>query len=241
MPVLFYSHLVVELLSNMCYTSFMRDIKFTNGEFYHIYNRGNNKRPIFQGFWDLQRFFQSMAEFNVRGPIGSIYANSFKKDLLSSSATKPQRLVDLICYCLNHNHYHFLIKQLVNDGVREFMHKLGAGYTRYFNERYKLSGSLFQGRYKAIHVDSNDYLLHLSVYINLNNKIHKLGSPATKLSRSSWDEYVEPAKNNDFCKKDIILSQFQSISDYKEFADEALKTIRGRKDMEKSLELLLSS
>ncbi|MBI2669620.1 MAG: transposase [Candidatus Yanofskybacteria bacterium] len=219
----------------------MRDIKFINGEFYHIFNRGNNKRLIFTSQFDLCRFLQSMDEFNVRGPIGSIYAQSFKKDSLNSSTTKSQRLVDFVCYCLNPNHYHLLIKQLVNDGIREFMHKLGAGYTRYFNERYKLSGSLFQGRFKAIHIDSNDYLLHLSVYINLNNKVHKLSSSATKLSSSSWNEYIRPFKSNDFCKKDIILSQFQSISSYKEFACDALKTIRDRKDMEKSLELLLSS
>jgi len=218
----------------------MRDIKFTNGEFYHIYNRGNNKRPIFQHFFDLQRFFQSMDEFNVQGPIGSIYVNSFKKDLLSSSTTKSERLVDFVCYCLNHNHYHFLIKQLADGGITEFMHKLGSGYTRYFNEKYKLNGGLFQGRFKAIHVDSNDYLLHLSAYINLNNKVHKLSSSTTKLSKSSWDEYVRPAGSNNFCEKDIISSQFKNASGYRKFAEDSLRTIKDKKDLEKSLNLLLS-
>lgn len=218
----------------------MRDTKFINGEFYHIYNRGNNKRPIFQEFRDLQRFFQSMSEFNVAGPIGSIYAQSFKNESLSSSTTKSQRLVDFVCYCLNHNHYHFLVKQLVDYGISEFMHKLGTGYTRYFNERYKLSGGLFQGRFKAIHVDSNDYLLHLSAYVNLNNKVHKLSGSTTKLSRSSWDEYARPAKSNKFCKKDVILSQFKKTIDYKEFAEDSLRSIKDRKDMEASLKFLLS-
>lgn len=222
----------------------MRNTKFINGEFYHIYNRGNNKRAIFLGPRDLFRFFQSMAEFNVKGPIGSIYANSFKKDSLSSSTTKSKKtakLVDFVCYCLNHNHYHFMVKQLVDGGVTELMHKLGAGYTRYFNEKHKLNGGLFQGRYKAIHVDSNEYLLHLSVYINLNNKIHKLSSSTTKLSKSSWDEYVRPAGSNNFCEKGAVLSQFKNVDEYKKFAHEALETIKDKKDMEKSLELLLSS
>ena len=222
----------------------MRDTKFVNGEFYHIYNRGNNKRPIFLDPRDLFRFFHSMSEFNVKGPIGSIYANSFKKESLSSSATKSaksQRLIDFVCFCLNHNHYHFLVKQKVNGGITEFMHKLGAGYTRYFNEKHKLSGGLFQGRFKAIHVDSNDYLLHLSVYINLNNKMHRLSSSTTKLSKSSWNEYVRPGDSNNFCEKDIILSQFKNVGGYRKFAEDSLGTIKDKKDMEKSLELLLSS
>lgn len=219
----------------------MRETKFANGEFYHIYNRGNNKRPIFQDLWDLKRFFQSMVEFNVVGPIGSIYENSFRKKELGSSTTKLQKLLDFVCYCLNHNHYHFMVKQLKDGGISEFMHKLGCGYTRYFNEKHKLNGSLFQGRYKAIHVNSNEYLLHLSSYINLNNKIHRLSSSTTKLSKSSWDEYVRPANSNKFCEKSFILSQFKNISNYKEFAEDALKIIRERKDMEKSVLLLLGS
>jgi hypothetical protein len=79
------------------------------------------------------------------------------------------------------------------------------------------------------------------VYINLNNKIHKLSSSVTKLSKSSWDEYIRPAKSNNFCEKSIVLSQFKSISSYKGFAEDALGIIKEKKDMEKSLEFLLSS
>lgn len=228
----------------------MRNIKFTNGEFYHIYNRGNNKRPIFLKPFDLQRFLQSMVEFNIEGPIGSIYANSFKKDpQLSGSATKlgakstttPRRIVDFVCYCLNFNHFHFLIRQARKDGIKNFMHKLGTGYTRYFNEKNKLSGGLFQGKFKAIHVDSNDYLLHISAYINLNDKISQLSGRATKLRKSSWNEYADNGLVvNPLCKKDIILSQFKNKLDYENFAREALVNIRETKDMDKSLELLLS-
>ncbi len=228
----------------------MRNIKFTNGEFYHIYNRGNNKRPIFINPFYLKRFLQSMIEFNVEGPIGSIYANSFKKDpQLSGSATKlagrsmakSGRIVDLVCYCLNFNHFHFLIRQVKKDGITKFMHKLGTGYTQYFNEKNKSSGGLFQGKFKAIHIDSNDYLLHLSAYINLNNKTHQLSGSATKLHKSSWDEYVgnEPAADQ-LCRKEIILSQFKNRLEYENFASETLANIRERKDMDKSLELLLS-
>ncbi|MEK7154047.1 MAG: transposase, partial [Patescibacteria group bacterium] len=150
----------------------MRSITFETDEFYHVFNRGNNKRPIFLDEFDLLRFLQSMREFNTVEPIGSIYENFFRKKELGDSIFKQQKLVDLVCYCLNPNHFHLTVKQLVDDGVRRFMHRVGTGFTKYFNQKYKTSGALFQGRYKALHVDSNEYLLHLSAYVNLNNRVH---------------------------------------------------------------------
>ena len=220
----------------------MKKPQFATGEFYHLYNRGNNKRPIFIKPFNLLRFLQSMAEFNVRGPIGSIYAKSFEKDdLLSGSTTKSAKLVDFVCYCLNPNHFHVLVKQLLDGGIVELMHKIGTGYTRYFNEKHKFSGALFQGRYRAIHVDTNDYLLYLSAYINLNPEAHQLSGSTTKLCMSSWDEYVcDKSGKNELCNTKIILSQFNTREDYKKFAEGALAVIKEKKEMEKSLKLLLS-
>ncbi len=205
----------------------MRKIEFANGEYYHIFNRGNNKRPIFIDDKDFSRFFQSMNEFNSIEPIGSIFENSFRKPLLGSSASK---LVDFACYCLNPNHFHFILKQIVDNGIQKFMHRIGTGYTKYFNKKYDFSGSLFQGKYKAIHIDSNEYLLHLSAYINLNDRVHQLGSSASK---SSLGEYL--AGSGGFCEKSIILSQFKSMVEYKKFAEDSLRVIRERKEMEKLL------
>ena len=153
----------------------MRNIIFATNEFYHVFNRGNNKRPIFLDRFDLQRFLRGMSEFNSAKPIGSIYENSFRekeKKLVS----EQDKLVDFVCYCLNPNHYHFVLKQLTDNGISQFMHKVSTGFTNYFNLKYKLSGSLFQGRFRALHVNSNEYLLHLSAYVNLNDKVHQLGS-----------------------------------------------------------------
>lgn len=203
----------------------MREIQFINGEYYHIFNRGNNKRTIFADDQDFSRFFQSMIEFNSLEPIGSIFENSFKKDSLGRSASK---LVDFACYGLNSNHYHFLLKQLLDDGIKKFMHRIGTGYPKYFNNKYDCSGSLFQGKYKAIHIKSNEYILHLSAYVNLNDRVHQLGRLASK---SSWDEYV--LRREGICEKDIILGQFKNNEEYKNFAEESIKISRERKDLEK--------
>ncbi|MBU6431290.1 transposase [Patescibacteria group bacterium] len=222
----------------------MRKTNFVSDEYYHIYNRGVDKREIFSDRYDADRFFQSMKEFNVVDPIGSIYENSFaddKKHKLGSSTPKS-KLVEFICYCLNSNHYHFLLKQVAEDGIKKFMHKLGTGYTNYFNGKEKRNGSLFQGRFKSIHIDSNEYLLHLSAYVNLNDRVHGLDKLGSSTPKSSWEEYVS-MKNftTEFCSPDIILDQFDSRIEYEKFALEALENIRERKNINDELsdELLL--
>jgi len=224
----------------------MRKIKFINGEYYHIYNRGVDKRIIFECQEDLDRFFESMVEFNTIESIGSIYSNNQRMRMRGSASHSPEKekLVEFICYCLNPNHYHFLLRQLVDNGIQKFMHKIGTGYTMHFNKKYKRSGSLFQGRYKATHVDSNEYLLHLSAYINLNYKVHcleRIRGSASNSFKSSWVEYIEgdyyeKEKNKKgFCEKDIILDQFGGVEDYKGFAEDSLKRIKENKQIKKFL------
>jgi|SRR3989344_5959715 len=214
----------------------MRKINFANNEFYHIYNRGTDKRAIFLDEHDIRRLFQSIDEFNAVEPIGSIYENSFCKRRQNQlgnrvSKLKKKRLVNIICYCVNLNHYHFILEQIADRGVEKFMHKFGLGYTKYFNKKYDRSGGLFQGAYKAIHIDSNEYLLHASVYVNLNDRVHKLGN---SVSKSSLEEYAEGKVG--ICEKNIILGQFKNFAEYKEFAEDALKLIlenKQKKEMDK--------
>lgn len=229
-----------------------RTISFANGEYYHVYNRGVDKRNIFQDRNDLNRFFQSMKEFNSMEPIGSIYKQSFTQlrgttPQLGTPKLVYKPLVRFVCYCLNPNHYHFVLIQSVEGGISEFMRRMG-GYTSYFNEKYKRSGILFQGRFKSTHIDSNEYLLHVSAYVNLNNKVHShplRGTTPQWGVKSSWGEYIDDKSNNpenekqneqeSFCEKDIVLGQFKNIGEYKAFAESSLKDIRENKEMERLL------
>jgi len=217
----------------------MRKTNFANGEFYHIFNRGVDKRDIFSDQHDLQRFFQSMNEFNTVEPIGSIFENRFKEGTKNPLGHPASKLVNFVAFCLNPNHFHFILEQVEDKGIEKFIHRLAMGYSKYFNNRHKRSGTLFQGPFRSIHVDSNGYLLHLSVYVNLNDKqsLQSLGHPASKLSKSSWAEYLGKGDSREyFCKKDIILGQFSSIDDYEKFALGSLEGIKLRKEQEKELE-----
>ena len=211
----------------------MRKTSFVNGEFYHVYNRGTDKRAIFINGADFDRFLKSMQEFNSIDPIGSIFQNSFAENKLRRRTSK---LVNIVCYCLNSNHYHFILEQIVDGGISEFIKRLAGGFTKYFNAKYDRTGVLFQGKFKANHIDSNEYLLHASSYVNLNNQVHKIKHGFFK---SSWDEYLGKAKNN-FCKKTVILDQFNTSKEYQLFAQESLENILKRKESLQELEVLLS-
>lgn len=209
----------------------MRKIEFEIDEVYHIFNRGVDKRKIFSNKKDLDRFFESMTAFNSVKPIGSLFEQTFQKEEIK----KP--LVDIIAYNILPNHFHFILREIKEGGISDYIKRLTGGYTWYFNHKNKRNGSLFQGPFKAKHIDSNEYLLHCSVYVNLNDKI-PLGGLAAKsgdLTKSSWKEYLGE-NNENVCKRDIVLEQFKNIAEYKEFALSSLDDIRSNKEEYKDLE-----
>lgn len=150
----------------------MRKVIFTNNEIYHIYNRGVEKRKIFLDDKDYFRFVHDLFEFNDERPAENIY---YKVDNIESYEAKPRKvrkarklLVEILAFCLMPNHIHLILKQLKDNGISRFMHKLGTGYTMSFNQKYKRVGSLFQGPYRAVLIDKEPYFYHLPYYIHLN-------------------------------------------------------------------------
>lgn len=211
----------------------MRKVKFETGNYYHVYNRGVDKREVFLEEKDYFRFLSSMREFNSAKPVGSLFLiNRFRKGGEALRALQRNRLleplVEIISYNLIKNHFHLIIKQIADNGISKFMLKLGMGYTNYFNQKHLRSGSLFQGVFQAVHIDSDQYLLYLSAYINGNSEIH--GVAKTKDWR--WNSLVDYAgvKSDNLCRKEIILSQFKDIEEYNEYIKEVVREAAGRKD-----------
>ncbi len=210
----------------------MRKVHFQNGNYYHIYNRGVDKRKIFMDDKDYLRFLRSIKEFNNIEISGSLYRRNYLKrkgaKLPVGSLAPSIALVDIVCFILLPNHYHFLIKQTMNDGVMKFFHKLGGGYTNYFNFRYNRIGSLFQGPYNSVQITTNEYLFYVSAYINGNSEIHKIAK-AEKWTWSSYQDYLSEEKEK-FCAKQIILNQFNNVKEYKKYVDIVIKESSERKD-----------
>ncbi len=139
-------------------------------ELYHVLNRGVEKRNIFMEEKDYLRFVHDLWEFNDINPT-SHAIHSFKNlDLRNPNfpSSDKKRIVDIHGWCLMKNHYHLLLSERVEGGLTLFLRKLNVGYANYFNEKYKRVGSLFQGRTKKIHVNSNAYFLHILNYIHFN-------------------------------------------------------------------------
>lgn len=216
-----------------------RKVSLATGEHYHIYNRGVDKRIIFVDKYDIQRFLKSMVEFNAVDPIGSLYLSSLSQ-LRGETPQFSKKLVNVIAYCLNPNHFHLILEQLVDGGISEYMKRLAGGYTGFFNQKHERSGSLFQGVFKDAHIDSDEYLLHASAYVNLNDRVHQLIGKHTKLteSLSSWEEYSDRNVKG-ICEKKIILGQFRNVNEYKEFATSSIESIINRKNELKDFNKLL--
>jgi len=103
----------------------MRKERLINGEYYHIYNRGVDKRDIFNNLKDLERFKESIKQFNQVEGIGSLemYHKSMRA-LDSHPPSKSKPLVAFVAFCINPNHFHFMLKQLVEGGIAKFLQKL---------------------------------------------------------------------------------------------------------------------
>ncbi|KKQ13047.1 MAG: hypothetical protein US30_C0015G0009 [Candidatus Moranbacteria bacterium GW2011_GWF2_36_839] len=217
----------------------MRKTEFANGEYYHIYNRGVDKREVFLSEKDYIRFLETIRFVNNQKTHFGLSDYKKRNNIrpLGSELSDPKgqvgqtnNLVDLVCYCLNPNHFHFILKQKAENGISFFMGKLGNSYTKYFNIKNSRSGSLFQGPFKSIHIDSNEYLLLLSAYVNANHEIH--GFLEKDWPYSSFLDYTGK-RDGKLCNKEIILGQFDNdFSEYEKYIKDNADYFREKKELE---------
>ena len=208
--------------------SYTKPEGFISGEYYHVYNRGVEKRNIFDNEADYKRFRSSLKDFNSTDPAWKIEWAKEKGEIL-----KGEMLVEIVAYCLNPNHFHLLLKQIRDNGISDFMRKLGTGHTMYFNKKHDRSGVLFQGKFKSVHVKDNNHLLYLSAYVNRNYFIHGYGDDANWPYSSLWDYTGE--RDGKICEKGVILDKFKDKKDYQKFIQENALYMKEKKEDEKYL------
>ncbi len=206
----------------------MRKQPIITGEYYHIYNRGVDKRDIFSDKKDLYRFIESITEFNkteVVGSIRNIRKNKTESKALSKLSGEP--LVAIVVYCFNPNHFHFVLRQLVDGGIAKFMQKLQGGYTYYFNVKNSRTGSLFQGTFKSQLMNNENYFNKILGYTNKNYQVHNI--PKNKMNFVFASDYEY--ENNNFklvSKKEgeKIMEIFDGSKNFKKHCDEIVSMIR---------------
>ncbi len=211
----------------------MKTVKYVRDGMYHVYNRGVDGRDVFNEDKDYLRFIFSLHEFNDKR--FAMHHRLFKEEV--AITTMPQRpLVNILCFCLMPNHFHLVLQQIADGGVTKFMQKLGTGYTMYYNLKHKRQGVLFQGKFKAVAIETDEYLLHLSRYIHLNpiglieanwkqGGIKNRNTAKYFLREYRWSSFLDymNVKNYPFLtKRDIIQRYFKNYECYKEYVEEYL-------------------
>lgn len=187
---------------------------FVNGQFYHVFNRGVEKRTTFIDRRDYNRFVDSLNYYSAKDQHVRF---SFRSRMAADDknvSTGPL-FAEIIVYCLMPNHFHLLLKQVNDNGITMFLSKLSNSYTKYFNTRYGRIGPLFQGSFKAVRIESDEQLLHVSRYIHLNPLMDYLTKDIQNYSHSSYSEYLGIRKG--FCHKNYIMDNFISTKAYEKF------------------------
>ena len=206
----------------------MRKEPLVQGEHYHIYNRGVDKRDIFNNLKDLERFKESIKQFNQVEGIGSLEMyNKSARALDSHSKLKSKPLVSIVAFCINPNHFHFILKQLIDGGIAKFMQKLQGGYTYYFNQKNQRSGSLFQGTFKSKLVKNDNYFRKIFAYVNKNYAVHDIPKNKQIFVFASDLEYNRGSFN--FVSKvegQKMLKTFDGKNNLKKHCKEIISIIR---------------
>jgi putative transposase len=141
-----------------------RNLEFGIGEFYHVYNRGVEKRVIFLDEADHKRFVKLLYTANSTK---SVHLSNYQ-GLALIGIPRGQQIVAVGAWCIMPNHFHLLLKESIEGGISQYMHKLLTGYTMYFNKKYRRKGALFEGTFNVRHLDSDEYLKYQYAYIHLN-------------------------------------------------------------------------
>src|SRR3989338_6619233 len=176
----------------------VRFIPLVNGEYYHIYNRGSGRQPVFLNKIDYQRFILTLSYYRFLDPKIklsrlSILPNVKRKAFIENLESNGKKQIEILSYVLMPNHFHFLLKQINQNGISNFMRLAINSWSHYFNKKYNRPGSLFQGAFKAVHIESEEQLIHLSRYIHLNPLVSHVVREKDFLSYpwSSLSDYLQ--------------------------------------------------
>lgn len=214
-------------------------------QYYHLFNRGVDKRIIFTANTDRQRFIEALrlarlsksprlSWLNKQIKLGNIDSTFLAQ--LEEKYGPP--LLDIISYSLMSNHFHLQVKELIEGGITQFFRKLGTSYVMYFNIRYERTGRLFESQYKSVLIRTDEQLIHLSRYIHINPLLSsKIDISLDELKQYPWTSVPDYLgfRRQPFCDPSAVMAFFKSPQDYWEF----LRAGFGKEDVTLGSDLLL--
>jgi len=213
----------------------IRKVHFAPGEHYHLCARGVSKQKIFLEERDFIRFlflilhFQAPVKFfNIGRQVGCFVtskASNIKAFNIHEEDIKniiSAREVLLEGFAIMNNHFHIFLKEVEQRGTTNYMQRVLTSYAMYFNTKYKRSGHVFEGKFRAVHVESNEQLIYLSAYIHRNPR--EIAGWTGKEYRYPWSSYQDYIRNNRWGKlldPSIVLDQFSDPASYRKFVEKS--------------------
>jgi len=202
-----------------------RKVPLVAGEIYHVFNRGVEHRPIFLTKRDYRRFLKTINYYRfVSTPLRlfRFYQLSAErqKEILDSLVRANRKHIGIIAFCLIPNHFHLLLKQLSESGISLFLSQLQNSYTKFFNLKYNRVGPLFQGQFKAVRIETDSQLAHVSRYLHLNPYSSFVIKDREELEAYTWsslNDYLGFEPQNPFIENKVIMGLFGSTENYRNF------------------------
>lgn len=199
-----------------------RKIPFVTHEIYHIYNRGINRQPTFTAIKEYKRAKETIKFYQtVKPPVKLskfLRLEDDKKHETIKVMEAMKKGVTLLAYCLMPNHFHFLIRQDEENGITKFLSNFQNSYTRYYNVRHKRDGALFLDQFKAVRIETDEQLMHISRYIHLNPHTGYIIRSLEELKTYPWSSFTEYLTgSNEIADTTIIVHMNKNNDAYTQF------------------------
>lgn len=192
-------------------------------QIYHIFNKSIDDRQIFVAKRECQRAIETLKFYQLSSP--PLRLSKFfqlpqeRKTEIVLQLKDWNKLVEILAFCLMPNHFHFLLKQLKDNGISKFLSNLQNSFTRYLNTKNKRTGPIFLDQFKAVRIESEEQLLHVSRYIHLNPYTSFIIKDVKGLENYSWSSFPCYIKNktNEICNPSLVLASFKNPQSYYQF------------------------
>jgi putative transposase len=192
-----------------------RDYKeFAPGVISHVYNRGNNKQPIFFDEQDYRAFL-----FRLGLALGIEKSDLNSSDITHSPASRI-RITNskigqfkLYAFCLMPNHFHILLEQITDISISTLLLKVCTSYSKYFNLKYKKVGHVFQDKFKAVNIKGNPQLIWTASYIHMNPVKDRIVHDINDYKWTSYHDYINHSRSP-LITRDFLLETFGNLENF---------------------------
>lgn len=201
-----------------------RKIFIATGEIYHVFNRSIAHQQIFPSQRDFQRILELIPFYRYkRPPLRFSHFIRLSQEqritFINTLKNNQKKQIQILAFCIMPNHLHFLLKEVENHGIATFMRNLQNSYAKYFNTKNKRTGALFQSMFKAVRIETDEQLLHITRYIHLNPVTSYIIQQINTLSDYSWSSYRDyiGSRKSDIISTEQIRGFFPSLEKFKDF------------------------